>query len=283
MKKNKKLKIIGFALFSFLSIGTLASCSIYDKIKDIITGTNNGAIEDTGEEFIKGSSFLNYDAVRGLKETEYTLTASVTPANHTAPVVWTSDFPDYVSVIAGENDTATIIRHEDYRGYVKITASIDGISATCKVSCVDDIQYVNFTVDDETEVKTFNGSYYYYTGLAAQYSELNAGLYLRTTLSSCTNIANDGSNYIESVKTPSFLKLNTNITNAPSFMTINANSETYITYDEASDLFRFCVTCTLSPTSDFNWNPWGISSVNIKFIEYVVATNITLDKNSITI
>ena len=100
MKKNKKLKIIGFALFSFLSIGTLASCSIYDKIKDIITGTDNGAIEDTGEEFIKGSSFLNYDAVRGLKETEYTLTASVTPVNHTAPVVWTSDFPDYVSVIA---------------------------------------------------------------------------------------------------------------------------------------------------------------------------------------
>ena len=122
-KRNKILKIISLSLLS--SVGLFAtSCSIIDSYKewvDDMFGVNN---EDSSvdqnfnnqEEFIKGDSFLNLSSIRGLKNTEYTLSASVTPIDHTAPVIWSSDYPNFVSVEAGENDTAKIIRHEDFRG-----------------------------------------------------------------------------------------------------------------------------------------------------------------------
>ncbi|MGM9858930.1 MAG: hypothetical protein ACI311_06770 [Bacilli bacterium] len=294
MKKNKKLKVIGFALFSFLSIGTLASCSLYDKIKEIITGTENDNVESTGEEFIKGTSFLNYDGVKGLKDTEYTLTASVTPANHTAPIIWTSDFPEFVSVVAGDNDTATIIRHEDYRGYVRITASIDGLSATCNVSCVDNVKIKSISLDQAPHY-SYNGKYYWNDVVDSDvnYSNFSVNVSYTSTTCSTTNIANfnEGDYFNTSIINTStfwiyrwesmvknFITIDSELTKSsgnPSFELQSDN--TYLLKEKVYLRFN-------DNTSDYDYTVSAIDgSFTLSFIEYVVATSIKLDETKITI
>ena len=299
MKKNKKLKIIGFALFSFLSIGTLASCSLFDKIKDIITGTDNEVSENTGEEFIKGTSFLNYDGVKGLKDTEYTLTASVTPANHTSPIVWTSDFPQYVSVVPGENDTATIIRHEDYRGYVNITASIDGLSASCQVSCIDNKRVKNVSLKNRP-VFSYNSKYYWNEVVDREHSNDWFSLSVEYTSTTCetTNIANFDSNaYFDnstintnsqwihrwdslasSVSSCSFISLDgSKSKSSGNAMFELKDDNTYVLKDIV--FFKFTDKTLDQDIKFYSDN----ETLTLSFMEYIIATNITLDKTTITI
>ena len=134
------------------------SIGISNLIKDS-NKTINNELQD-GEELITGDSFLNYGVIKGLKNTDYELSVNVSPSNHTSKVVWTSDFPELVSVEAISGDKAVIRRLDDYKGYVNIKASIDGLEACCRVYSIAKLKYLEVSLSDKTNSLSHNGEYY---------------------------------------------------------------------------------------------------------------------------
>ena len=294
-KRNKILKIISLSLLSCLGLFA-TGCSLFDGYKEWVDDIFDIPNEDSSldqnfnnqEEFIKGDSFLNLASIRGLKNTEYTLTASVTPIDHTAPVIWSSDYPNFVSVEAGENDTAKIIRHEDFRGYVNITASIDGVSATCKVYCTDEIVTTSITLKEAPQYSyTQNGVLKYYWNehcsmdksyfiVSAEYTSERLGT---------SNIANEPESFDINDYFYRFNKWN-----IPTFIGIDhsywtQSNQQFVDNSDGTFTFKEDIKFVFTEeekSSDLIWNPCKLS-LSLNFMEYITATGIVLDKSDMTI
>ncbi|MGM9858931.1 MAG: hypothetical protein ACI311_06775 [Bacilli bacterium] len=107
-------KIFNKLLFALFSL-SLCSCN-----KDII---------------LNNDLFLG--EVRAQLNTVYTINCVVEPSNHTEDVVWSSNWPSFVSIVESTNTYCKIKRTQAYTNavgdYVIISASINDLYASCRV------------------------------------------------------------------------------------------------------------------------------------------------------
>ncbi|MGM9857941.1 MAG: hypothetical protein ACI311_01650 [Bacilli bacterium] len=275
--KNTKTNL--FVVVCFMICGGIG-------VNNIITNNSQTIINELQdeEELIAGDSFLNYGIIKGLKNTDYELSANVSPSNHSSKIIWTSDYPEFVSVEPSNGDKAIIRRLEDFKGYVNIKASIDGLEAVCKVYSIASLRYLDVSLSNQTTSLSIDG--YYYDSFDS--NNISYSLVVNVDISHdyvyFDKIANEGNfTYDElseiidaenniNLYEPNFLRLENIKTN---FKLSNTNLyESYtITY----------IYINASTEMDWEFEYHNFYSLICSFTEYISATSINFKNESLII
>ena len=285
----KKFKFKSLAVSLFILCGIGGAANLY-KDELIHFFTNNDDLNDTndnkyGEELIEGDSFLSYGVIKGLKNVEYIIRANVEPINHTSPVTWSCDYPEYVIMKDNGDDSVTISRIVDYTGYVNIKASIDGLEANCKVYSVGDIKYKEVKLSDKTNSLNHEGYFYdsydqdknslqiiVQVDITHDYLEFdyiaNDGLFSRIELSDLINATSN-----INLQPLQFLKLS----EVEKVWDLNETEENYERYNF---IFEYN---NASYDIDWEFSYRDYDTVICGFIEYISAYKITLDYNELIV
>ena len=99
---------------------------------------NNSSVIKNNNQIIDSNIGIRLDGDKKcVKNVVYDIYCTVTPSNHTADVIWESNYSGYVKIVDYDNYHCSIMRIADYAhgigNYVTISAKIDGLVAYCYI------------------------------------------------------------------------------------------------------------------------------------------------------